>query len=101
MAVKELSAADFDSEIASGKTVVDFYATWCGPCKMMAPVLAAASEEYADVKFGKVDVDSESELAMRYKIMSVPTLIVFRDGEIAQKSVGALSGTELAELLKD
>ena len=101
MAVKELSAADFDSEIASGKTVVDFYATWCGPCKMMAPVLAAASEEHADVKFGKVDVDRESELAMRYKIMSVPTLIVFRDGEIAQKSVGALSGAELAELLKD
>lgn len=101
MAVKELSAADFDSVIASGKTVVDFFATWCGPCKMMAPVLAAASEEYTDVKFGKVDVDKDGDLAMRYGIMSVPTLIVFKDGEAVQKSVGAISGEELAQLLKD
>lgn len=101
MAVKELSTEDFDSVIASGKTVVDFFATWCGPCKMMAPVLAAASEEYTDIKFGKVDVDKAGELAARYKIMGVPTLIVFKDGEVAQKSVGAISGEELAELLKD
>lgn len=101
MAVKELSTDDFDSVIASGKTVVDFFAVWCGPCKMMAPVLEAASEEYTDIKFGKVDVDKSGELAMRYNIMSVPTLIVFKDGEVIEKSVGAISGEELAQLLKD
>lgn len=101
MAVKELSTADFDAEIASGKTVVDFFATWCGPCKMMAPVIEAASEEYKDIKFCKVDVDKDGALASRYGIMGVPTLIVFKDGEVVQKSVGAISGDELSQLLKD
>lgn len=101
MAVKELSTAEFDAAVASGKTVVDFYASWCGPCKMMAPVLEAASGEYKDIRFVKVDVDKSAELAMRYKIMSVPTLMIFKDGEETQKSIGAISGEELAKLLKD
>lgn len=101
MAVRELSAADFDDAISSGKTVVDFFATWCGPCKMMAPVLADASEKYTDIKFCKVDVDKDGELAARYGIMSVPTLLVFKDGEAVQRSVGAVSGEELAQLLQD
>lgn len=102
MAVKELSnAADFDAAIANGKTLVDFYATWCGPCKMMASVVEAASEEYADISFGKVDVDKVSDIAMRYKIMSIPTLMVFKDGEAVKTSVGAISKDELAELLND
>ncbi len=100
MAVKVLDTNTFDSAISEGKSVVDFFATWCGPCKMLSPIVDAASEQYTDIKFFKVDIDNDMDIAMRYKIMSVPTLIIFENGEIVNKSVGLISGDELAELLK-
>ena len=100
MAVKQLTTADSDSQIASGKSIVDFSAAWCGPCQMLAPILEQASERYSDVKFFKVDIDSEPDLTARFKIMSVPMLIVFKDGQVVKKSVGLISGSELSELIK-
>ena len=100
MAVIELNSDTFKAAISKGKSIVDFYATWCGPCKMLSPVVDAASEQYSDVKFYKVDIDKSMDIAMDYKIMSVPTLIVFEDGEPVNKSIGVISGAELAELLK-
>ena len=100
MAVMELNSDTFKAAISKGKSIVDFYATWCGPCKMLSPVVDSASEQYSDVKFYMVDIDKSMDIAMDYKIMSVPTLIVFEEGEPVNKSIGVISGAELAELLK-
>ncbi|MBQ7740284.1 MAG: thioredoxin [Eubacterium sp.] len=90
MAVLELNDANFESEvIASGKTVlVDFFAEWCGPCKMMSPIIDEIAEEKSDIVVGKVDVDEAGETAMKYGIMSIPTIMVFKGGELSETFVG-------------
>ncbi len=88
MSVKELTKDDFDATIASGDTLVDFWAAWCGPCRMQSPVVDAFAEQQDAVKVCKVNVDEQPELAQRYGVMSIPTLIVFRDGKILNKKVG-------------
>ena len=90
MAVVEIKEKDFVQEVLkSDKPVlVDFFATWCGPCKMLSPVVDQISEERPDVKFVKVDVDEAGDIAAQYKIMSIPTLIVFKDGQVAAQTVG-------------
>lgn len=99
MAVMELGMDYFESLVAEGKTVIDFYATWCGPCKMMNPILEELSSEVPDVKFFKIDVDKELELAMRFNVMSVPTLLVVEDGEIIDKTIGLISKKELLNII--
>ncbi len=89
MAVKELSADIFDAEIAKGITVVEFWATWCGPCKMLAPVIEEISEANKDVKFGKVDINAQQVVASRFGLMSIPTLILFKDGQEVDRMIGA------------
>ncbi len=91
MAVKMLTEDDFDDFISSGNVIIDFYADWCGPCKIMAPHFQKASEEIKNVKFGKIDVDAESDIAQRFQIMSIPTSIFFKDGEQVDRHTGALS----------
>ena len=90
MAVIHASQADFDNAVlnAKGTVLVDFFATWCGPCKMLAPVLEKVADKHPDVKIVKVDVDQSSDLASKYGVMGVPTMIVFKDGQIANKAVG-------------
>ena len=100
MSVLELTKDNFDQTIAQGTTLVDFWAVWCGPCKMQSPIVDAFAEEHADVKVGKVNVDEEMELAARFGVMSIPTLIVFKDGEIANKTVGLSTMEEIEELCK-
>ena len=80
----------FDDIIKGDKPVlVDFFATWCGPCRMMAPVIEELAEEYdGKVKIGKLDVDENSDIAARYGVMSIPTIILFKNGEVFSKSVG-------------
>ena len=76
-----LTNQNFEEEIKEGVVLVDFFATWCGPCKMIAPVLSQIAEEYkGKVKVGKVNVDDENALAIKYQIASIPTLILFKDG---------------------
>lgn len=101
MSVIHVTKENFDKAIdAPGKiVVVDFFATWCGPCKMLAPVIEEAAEEMKDVLFYKVDIDDQLELAQRYQIMSVPTLLFLKDGQVVTKNVGAIPMEELKDLI--
>ena len=93
------SAAEFDAVLSANKSVfVDFFATWCGPCKMVGPVVEKISETEPDVKFVKVDVDEVGELAQRYGIMSIPALMAFKDGEKAGEIVGFVPEPQLRAL---
>jgi thioredoxin 1 len=102
MAYVVLTSENFEEEvIKSDKPVlVDFWATWCGPCRMIAPIVEQIAEENADIKVCKVDVDDQPELTSSFGIQSIPTLIVFKNGEIANKAVGARSKEAILEMLK-
>ena len=82
-----------------GKVVVDFYASWCGPCRMMSPVIDGLKNERSDIKVLKVNVDNEEELAREYGVMSIPTIIVFENGNIKEKIVGVVSREELLGII--
>lgn len=99
--IESVNTQKFDELINGDKKVVcDFYATWCGPCKMLAPVMEKVSEKYADkATFVKVDIDENMELAARYGIMSIPLVAVFENGELKDKSLGYMSQTEAEQFL--
>ena len=100
MAMK-LDSSNFDSVLATKNTpvMVDFWATWCGPCRMMAPVVEELAAEHPEYKFGKINVDEQPELAGEYRIMSIPTLMVFRGGQATAVKVGVTPKEELLSLL--
>ncbi|MBQ7406222.1 MAG: thioredoxin [Clostridia bacterium] len=89
MSVLKLNNDSFDEAVKDGRVLVDFYADWCGPCRMMAPILEAVSEERADLKVAKVNVDESSELAAKFGVMSIPTLVLLNDGDEIKRIVGA------------
>ncbi len=91
---------EFDELVKSGKVVVDFFANWCGPCKMLAPVLEAVSKDNDNVTFIKVDTDKCQNLARRFGIMSIPTLKVFVDGKEKKTAVGFMDREELEDFIK-
>ena len=100
MSVQKLNQNNFNNAIANGTTLVDFYADWCGPCRMVSPIVDEIAEERSDITVGKVKVDDENALAMKYGVMSIPTLIVFKDGEEKTRIVGARPKTAiLAQLV--
>ncbi|MFZ1436263.1 MAG: thioredoxin [Anaerostipes hadrus] len=93
---------NFEEEVLKSDVpvLVDMFATWCGPCKMMAPVVAQLAEEYeGTVKVGKLDIDQNVDIVAQYKIMSVPTFLVIKDGEVVKKLIGAVSKEELVEAI--
>ena len=100
MAVIKVSSADFENEVLASKTpvLVDFYADWCGPCKMLAPVLAQIAEEHPEYKICKVNVDEEGELAAKFGVMSIPTLFVIKNGEITNHAMGAMPKARILDL---
>lgn len=101
MAILHADGNTFETEVlnANGTVLVDFFATWCGPCKMLSPVLEKVAEKHPDVKVVKVDVDQASDLASQYGVMGVPTMIVFKDGQIANKAVGYKSEAGVEALI--
>lgn len=91
---------NFDQIISSGVVVVDFWANWCGPCRMLSPIVDQLAEQFAGrITVGKVDVDRESELASRFRIMSVPSLLFFQDGKLVETSVGVKNLEELSSIV--
>ena len=88
--LKKLNVENFEAEILNfnGTALVDFYADWCGPCKMVAPIIEAIANERTDITVGKINVDESAELAMKYNVMSIPTMIVFKNGVEQTRIVG-------------
>ena len=102
MAAVKLTTDNFDQEVlqAEQPVLVDFYADWCGPCKMMAPVVEEVANEAAGVKVCKINIDENMEIAQRYGVMSIPTFIAFKNGEISGKQIGAIPKSALLGLVK-
>lgn len=93
--VTVLTSEDFDDFTSKGNVIIDFYADWCGPCKIMAPEFEKASEDSKEVKFAKVNVDGNQDIAMRFGVMSIPTTVWMKDGELVDRFTGVLREEEI------
>ena len=101
MEIMKFNQQNFEQEVQnqSGIVLVDFYAEWCGPCKMLSPIVDEIAEERTDIKVGKVDIDESTELAIQHRVMSVPTLIVMKDGKEQARAVGYRTKQEVLAML--
>ena len=102
MSVINLTTENFEEEVLNAKepVLVDFWATWCGPCQTMGPVVDELAQELTDIKVGKVNVDEQMVLAREYKVMSIPTFLVFKDGKVAERTLGVQEKSELEQLIR-
>jgi thioredoxin 1 len=101
MSVININKNNFKETIATEKTVlIDFWASWCGPCRMVSPIVDEIAEEHPELVVGKVNVDEEGELAQAFGVMSIPTLVVLRDGKVVNQSVGAKPKAQILALVK-
>lgn len=96
-----ITEKEFDEKIKSGVVLIDFFATWCGPCRMLTPILEEVSDKLdGKVSFYKVDVDEDEELARKFGVMMIPTLVIFKDGKQVEKKVGLIQADDLQEMLE-
>ena len=102
MSVTVITKENFTKEVLESEKAVllDFWASWCGPCRMVSPIIDEIAEEPPEIKVGKVNVDEEDELAQKFGIMSIPSIFVVKDGKIANSTVGAIPKNKILELLK-
>ena len=100
MEVIEIKENEFNEKIKEGKVLVDCYAPWCGPCRMLSPVIDEIASEDETTNFYKFNVDNAENISKEYGIMSIPTILIFENGELKEKSVGFVSKEEIKELLK-
>ena len=97
--MKIVNQKEFDEIIKEGVTFVDFYADWCGPCKMLAPIVEDIAQDYPEMEFVKVNVDNDEDLAVRYGIMSIPSLFVIKDGEVLGSKLGYMNKDALKNFI--
>lgn len=102
MEILKVNSENFEEEVLNSKNtvLVDFYADWCGPCKMLSPVIDQIAEENQDIKVVKVNVDNAQDLAMKYQVMSIPTLVVIKEGKEINRSVGLRDKSEIINMIK-
>lgn len=100
MALLKLTRENFESEVLNSElpVLIDFYAEWCGPCRMLGPVIDEIAEEATDFKVGKVNIDEQPELATKYQVMSVPTLVVIKGGEVVNRVTGVTSKQKILDM---
>ena len=101
MAVITITKENFQAEVLNSDkpVLVDFWATWCGPCRMVAPIVDEIAQEREDIKVCKIDVDEQPDLAAAYQVMSIPTLLVFKNGQVTAKSIGAKPKAQLLDMI--
>lgn len=102
MSVTAITKENFQSLVIESEkpVLLDFWATWCGPCKMIAPLVEQIAEEHSDILVGKIDVDTQMELAVQFRIVSIPTLVVMKQGQVTATSVGYCSKADILKLLE-
>lgn len=100
--ITNITKENFEAEVLKSEkpVLVDFWATWCGPCKMIGPVIEEIANEHPEIKVCKINVDEEGQLSIKHGVMSIPTLMIFKNGEIAQTAIGYRPKEEIEELLK-
>lgn len=101
MSIIHINENNFETEVLNSDkpVLLDFFATWCGPCQMVGPILEEIAEERSDIKVAKIDIDEQMALARRFRVMSVPTLVVMKNGEVVNKSVGAKPKSAILEMI--